>query len=236
MSVIDLYGCGSPNVCKVLFMLAEAGLEYRFHSVDVHSGQQYTPEFLALNPNGKVPVIVDADGPNGVPHTVFESGAILIYLAEKSGRLLPLDPAARSQTMQWLMFQMASIGPMFGQALHFRYIATADQEYGRNRYLIEVERLYDVLERRLAAVPHLAGEEFTIADIAAFPWVGRYPKTLEIDLASRPHVRDWIERVEARPAQQRVAPLCKALFKATLEIQQSATPASLDRFFGRVRG
>src|SRR5665213_124901 len=168
--MIDLYGTGSPNVFKILLMLAETELPYRLHDVAVLPGEQYSEAFRQLNPNGKVPVIVDPDGPAGKPQVVFESGAILIYLAEKSGQLLPADPSARSQTLQWLMLSAASIGPMFGQALHFRYVAASGNDYARRRYEREVERLYDVLETRLNDTEYLAGELFTIADVAAFPW------------------------------------------------------------------
>jgi GST-like protein len=146
--MIDLYACGSPNVLKVIFMLSETALPYTLHEVDMGAGEQYAPEFVALNPNSKLPVIVDRDGPQGRPHTVFESGAILLYLAEKAQLLLPIDAEARSRALQWLMWQMASVGPMFGQALHFRYIAPQDIPYARGRYLREVNRLYDVLEAR----------------------------------------------------------------------------------------
>jgi GST-like protein len=232
--MIDLYGCGSPNVFKVLLMLAETELPYCMHSVGVHSAEQFTPTFRGLNPNSKVPVIVDRDGPAGQRHVVFESGAILIYLAEKTGRLLPTDPVARSRTLQWLMFQIASIGPMFGQALHFQYLAPPGNDYACQRYHIETERLYAVLEHRLSETRYLAGDEYTIADIAAFPWIARYPRTLGVDMTRLPAVRDWIDRIEARPAQQFIAPLCKQLFKAGLAAQASASAQALDRFFGRV--
>jgi GST-like protein len=232
--MIDLYGCGSPNVFKVLLMLAETELPYCMHEVGVHSAEQFAAAFRGLNPNSKVPVIVDRDGPAGKQHVVFESGAILIYLAEKTGRLLPADPVQRSRTLQWLMFQMASIGPMFGQALHFQYIAPPGNDYARQRYQIETERLYDVLEHRLSETRFLAGDAYTIADIAAFPWIARYPRTLGVDLTPRPAVRDWIARIEVRPAQQIIAPVCKELFKAGLAAQTSASAQGLDRFFGRV--
>lgn len=232
--MIELYGCGSPNVFKVLLMLAETQLPYRLHEVRVHCAEQFTQKFRHLNPNSKVPVIVDNDGPAGNPHTVFESGAILIYLAEKTGQLLPADNVGRSRTLQWLMFQMASIGPMFGQALHFQYLAPPGNDYARQRYEIEVNRLYAVLEHRLSDTRYLAGDQYTIADVAAFPWIARYPKTLGVDVARLPSVRDWIARIEARPAQQLIAPMCKQMFKAGLAAQESASPQGLDRFFGRI--
>ncbi|MGE0386237.1 MAG: glutathione S-transferase family protein [Gammaproteobacteria bacterium] len=231
---IELYSCGSPNVIKVLFMLGETGLAYVARPLSLMRGEQFEGRFLALNPNGKLPVIVDPDGPGGQPHAVFESGAILIYLAEKTGRLLPADPAARSTALQWLMWQMAGVGPMFGQALHFKYLAPPGNDYGRQRYLTEIDRLYDVAERRLAQVPWLGGAEFTIADVATYPWLGKYVKSLEVDIGRRPAVQRWIAAVEARPGWQRIEATAKAWFKATGSEQQQATQAQLDRFFGRL--
>jgi GST-like protein len=232
--MITLYGTASPNVVKVMLMLSELDLAYDFMPVKVAKGEQYTPGFVALNPNSKVPVIVDSDGPDGRPFTVFESGAILVYLADKTGRFLPTAPAARSIVLQWLFFQMANIGPMFGQAIHFRYIAPAD-DYARRRYTNEVERLYDVLERRLESVPYLGGGDYSVADIAAFPWAGRYAKTLGIDLEPRPQVRDWAARIEARPAHQRIAEFVKTSFKQGLAEQKTVSPEDLDRFYLRTR-
>jgi GST-like protein len=231
--MIDLYGCGSPNVLKILFMLGETGLPYTFHHVGLYSGELYSPEFLALNPNNRVPVIVDSEGPGGQAHTVFESGAILIYLAEKAGKLLPQDAATRSRALQWLMWQMAGVGPMFGQALHFKYIAPAGNAYAKKRYQTEVSRLYDVLERRLGEAAWLAGDEFSIADVASFPWAGKYVKTLEIDIARRPHVARWIAACEARPGYQAVRQLGSDLFRKDLENQRQGSGENLDRFFGR---
>ena len=168
--MIDLYGCGSPNVLKILLMLEETELPYRLHAVNVHAGEQFREEFLALNPNAKVPVIVDHDMTSG-PHAVFESGAILYYLAEKTGRFLGHTHVERSACMQWLTWQVAGVGPMFGQALHFQFVAPDGNEYARRRYLTEVKRLYDVAERRLAQSQWLAGDDYTIADMAAWPWL-----------------------------------------------------------------
>ncbi len=231
--MIDLYASGSPNVLKVLFMLSEVELPYTLHHVRVMAGEQYSPAFLALNPNAKVPVIVDHEGPGGQPFTLFESGAILLYLAEKTGRLLPHEPAARYVALQWLMFQMAGIGPMFGQALHFSYVAPPGNDYGRARYVTEARRLYGVLDHRLGEAAYLAGEDFSIADIAAYPWAAKYPKTLGIDMAAYPHVAGWIERIEARPGYQRIHEAGKALFKHSMAEHKAAEPDGLDRFFGR---
>lgn len=230
--MIELYGCGSPNVFKVMYMLAETGLPWTLRRVKVSHGDQFEPAFVAMNPNSKVPVIVDTDGPGGQPHTVFESGAILLYLAEKTGRGLPDEPAARSRAMQWLMLQMASVGPQFGQALHFTYIAP-DTPYARQRYVTEVNRLYDVYDAHLASNAWLAGPAFSVADIAAFPWLAKYVRTLSIDLASRPHVARWIADFQARPWFADMDAQAKALFKEDAQAQKDASPAQLDRFFGR---
>jgi GST-like protein len=233
--MIELYACGSPNVFKVLLMLGETGLPFTVKRVNIANEEQFAPEFTALNPNSKLPVIVDSDGPEGRPHTVFESGAILIYLADKTGRLLPTAPAARSEALQWLMWQMGGVGPMFGQALHFKFLAPAGSDYGRVRYLTEVQRLYNVAEARLKRSPWLGGTEYSIADIAAWPWLGKYPKTLEIDMTTRPHVAAWIAKIEQRPGQQAIAEAAKHLYKGDLVAQKEAKPDSLDRFYLRGR-
>jgi GST-like protein len=233
--VIELYACGSPNVLKVLLMLEETELPYRLKPIDVIAGEQRSPSFLSMNPNGKVPVIVDDDVEAAIPHVVFESGAILLYLAEKTGRFLPRSPLERSECQQWLMLQMASIGPMFGQALHFNYIAPEGNDYARRRYSNEARRLYDVAERRLAESAWLGGREYSIADIAAFPWLGKYHgyRGIELDLAKFPNLERWIATIEQRPAYQRIHETFKALFKAGLAAQAAASADALDRFFGR---
>ena len=236
--MIDLYGCGSPNVLKILLMLEETELPYRLHAVNVHAGEQFREEFLALNPNAKVPVIVDHDMTSG-PHAVFESGAILYYLAEKTGRFFGHTQVERSACIQWLMWQLAGVGPMFGQALHFQFVAPEGEgnEYARRRYLTEVKRLYDVAERRLAQSQWLAGDDYTIADMAAWPWLGKYCRYpgIELPLDSLPHLSRWIRAVEERPAYQRVHETFKELFKAGLDAQRATSPDMLDRFFGRGR-
>jgi len=236
--MITLYSGGTPNVAKVLLMLCETGLAFGLHPVDVTAEQQFAPEFVALNPNSKIPVIVDSDGPGGAPHTVFESGAILLYLAEKTGQFLPSEAAARSRVMQWLMFQMASIGPMFGQALHFRYAATGCNEgandYAVHRYLTEVKRQYGVLERRLSAGAFL-GDDYSIADMAAYPWVGRYAKQLGVSLDDYPGVAAWVARLRERPEVARCDALVKDILRSTRDSLKMAQPDSLDRFYGRGR-
>lgn len=225
--MLKLYGCGSPNAFKVQLLLAELDLDYEFEALPLYGDALSSPRFRALNPNGRLPVLVD-DG-----RAIFESGAILLHLAAKTGRFLPEDFAGRSQALQWLMWQMSGVGPMFGQALHFRYIAPTGNDYARARYDREVARLYDVAEARLSTARWFAGDDYSIADIAAFPWLGRYAKTLEVDLATHPAVSDWIARIEARPANQAIAELGTRLFKADLAAQARASSADLDRFFGR---
>jgi GST-like protein len=199
--MIDLYTWGTPNGRKVSIMLEEVGLPYTTHKVDIGKGDQFKPEFVAINPNSKIPAIVDKDGPGGKPISVFESGAILIYLAEKTGKLLPKDPRARSEVLQWLMFQMGGVGPMFGQNHHFRRFASEKIPYGIERYGKETERLYGVMDARLAKVAHLSGD-YSIADVATYPWVSRHDYQ-EIDLARFPNVKRWFDALSARPAVQK---------------------------------
>ena len=196
--MIDLYTWGTPNGRKASIMLEEVGLPYTTHKVDIGKGDQFKPEFVAINPNSKIPAIVDSDGPDGRPINVFESGAILIYLAEKTGKLLPKDPRAKSEVLQWLMFQMGGVGPMFGQNHHFRRFAPEKIPYGIERYGKETERLYGVMDARLAKVSHLAGD-YSIADVATYPWVSRHDYQ-EIDLARFPNVKRWFDALSARPA------------------------------------
>ena len=233
--MIDCYGCGSPNVLKVLLMLEEVELPYTFHKVNVYGAEQYSPQFLALNPNNKVPVIVDHDAAGGAPHTVIESGAILFYLAENTGRFFGRTSLERSEIMQWLMLQMGGIGPMFGQALHFQYIVPEGNDYARKRYLTEVKRLYDVAEMRLSQQEWLGGRDYSIADIAAWPWLAKYYnyKGIELRLASFPNLSRWITAIEQRSAYRRIHESFSALFKAGLADQRVANPDALDRCCGR---
>jgi len=200
--VIDLYTWGTPNGRKVSIMLEEVGLAYEVHPIDISKNQQFTAEFLAVNPNSKIPAIVDSDGPGGKPVTVFESGAILVYLAEKTGKLLPAEPRARLEVLQWLMFQMAGVGPMFGQRHHFFRAAPEKVPYALERYTKETHRLYGVLDKRLAGNQYLAGGTYTIADIATYPWVARW-EWHELNWANFPNVERWFKALGARPAVQR---------------------------------
>lgn len=199
--MINLYTWGTPNGRKVSIMLEECGLPYRVQPVDITKGEQFSPGFVAINPNAKIPAIVDLAGPDGKPITLFESGAILIYLAAKTGKLLPADERGKYAALQWLMFQMGGVGPMFGQTHHFLRFASERVSYAIKRYSAETARLYGVLDRRLDEAEYLAGE-YSIADIATFPWVARH-EWQQIDLADYPNVRRWHETIAARPAVQR---------------------------------
>ncbi len=214
--MIDLYSWTTPNGHKVHIALEEAGLAYRAHPVNIRAGDQFEPGFLRISPNNRIPAIVDRDGPGGQEISLFESGAILIYLAEKTGRFLSTDPATRYKTLQWLMFQMGGVGPMFGQAHHFIKYAPERIGYAVDRYHNEAKRLYNVLDRQLESSEYLSGD-YSIADMATFPWVRRH-EVHEVDLAAFPHVQRWFGQIEARSAVQRgLAVLTDAEAEATDE-------------------
>jgi GST-like protein len=197
--MIDVYSWATPNGHKIHIMLEELGLEYKPIPIDIGAGDQFTPEFLAISPNNKIPAIIDSDGPEGKPLALFESGAILFYLAEKTGKFLPLDPVGRYTTMQWLMFQMGGVGPMLGQAHHFRIYAPEKIEYAVNRYSNEARRLYGVMDKQLGVTRFLAGNDYSIADIATFPWTRSW-KNQGIELDEFPNVKRWFDEISARPA------------------------------------
>ena len=202
--MIDLYTWTTPNGRKVSIMLEECGLKYNTHAIHIGKDEQFTPQFVAINPNSKIPAIVDNDGPDGTggkPLTVFESGAILIYLAEKTGQFLAPKGKARSDALQWLMFQMGGVGPIFGQVHHFLRAAKEPVPYAIERYGKEKDRLYSVLDKHLKDHQYLAGE-YSIADMATYPWVARY-EWHKTDLASVPNVKRWYDAISARPAVQR---------------------------------
>ncbi len=200
--MLDLYTWATPNGHKVHIMLEELGVDYNVIPIDIGAGDQFKPEFLKISPNNKMPALVDPDGPDGEPINLFESGAILFYLAEKTGKFMPLDPRGRYEVMKWLMFQMGGVGPMLGQAHHFRVYAPEKIEYGIERYTSEAKRLYGVLERRLAESTYLAGDDYTIADMATFPWI-RNPDRKGVDMADYPNVNRWFEDIASRPAVKR---------------------------------
>jgi len=200
--MIELYTWGTPNGRKVSVMLEECGLPYNMHRIDIGKGDQFAPEYLEINPNGKIPSIVDPDGPDGKPIAMMESGAILVYLAGKTGRFLPASARGKYVALQWLMFQMGHVGPMYGQVHHFLRAAKVEVPYAIERYVKEKDRLYGVLDRRLGAARFLAGDEYTIADIATYPWVARH-EWHKTDLATFPNVKRWFDTIAARPAVQR---------------------------------
>jgi GSH-dependent disulfide-bond oxidoreductase len=200
--MIDVYSWATPNGHKVHIMLEECGLPYRVHPVNIGAGDQFKPEFLKISPNNKIPAIVDSDGPDGKPISLFESGAILLYLASKTGKFLPSSDRGKFEMLQWLMFQMGGVGPMLGQAHHFRIYAPEKIEYAVNRYTNEAKRLYGVMDRQLATHKFIAGDSYSIADIAIFPWLRSW-QNQGIDWADYPHLKRWFEAIAARPAVQR---------------------------------
>ncbi len=200
--MIDVYSWATPNGHKVHILLEECGLPYTVHAVDIGAGDQFKPDFLAISPNNKIPAIVDSDGPDGKPISLFESGAILLYLAGKTGRFLPADVRGKYETLEWLMFQMGGVGPMLGQAHHFRIYAPEKIPYAVDRYTNEARRLYGVMDKRLGQSRFLAGNEYTIADIATWPWTRSY-KNQGIELDDFPNVKRWFETIGARAAAQR---------------------------------
>jgi GST-like protein len=199
--MIELYTWGTPNGRKVSIMLEECALPYNVHRIDIGKGDQHSPEFLAISPNGKIPAIVDTEGPDGQAMPLFESGAILVYLAGKAGKFLPASLRGKYEALEWLMFQMGGVGPMFGQVHHFVRQAKEEVPYAIERYTKEKDRLYGVLDRRLGEAEYLAGE-YSIADIATYPWVARH-EWHRTNLADFPNVRRWFDALSARPGVQR---------------------------------
>jgi GST-like protein len=199
--MIDLYSWKTSNGKKASIMLEECGLDYNIHPIHIGQDDQFAPEYTAINPNGKIPAIIDQDGPGSQPYTVIESGAILMYLAEKTGKFMPQDMAARYEVIQWLMFQMGGIGPIFGQVHHFKRAAKEQVPYAINRYYTECRRLYGVLDARLAGRDYLAGD-LSIADFATLPWVFRFDWQ-EVDLDDFANVKRWYDILMARPALAR---------------------------------
>jgi len=200
--MIDVYSWPTPNGHKVHIMLEECGLPYRVHPVNIGKGEQFAPDFLAISPNNKVPAIVDPHGPDGQPISLFESGAILVYLASKTGRFLPGTDRARFEVLQWLMFQMGGVGPMLGQAHHFRIYAPEKIAYAIDRYTNEAKRLYGVIDTQLSKHRFIAGDEYSIADIAIFPWLRSW-QNQGVVLEDYPRLKAWFDGIAARPAVQR---------------------------------
>ena len=215
---IELHTWNTPNGRKISVALEEMALPYTVKVVDIRKQQQFEPDFLKISPVGKIPAIVDSDGPEGKPISLFESGAILLYLASKTGKLLPESITARYEVLEWLMFQMGGVGPMLGQAHHFRIYAPEKIEYAVNRYTNEAKRLYGVMDKRLAKSKYIAGPEYSIADIAIFPWLRSW-KNQGIDWADYPHLKGWFDEIAARPAVQRGVEVLADLRKPLVDNQ-----------------
>jgi GSH-dependent disulfide-bond oxidoreductase len=232
-AMIELYAMGSPNVVKIYIALEEMGLPYTVHPVDVFGEAQFDAKFLRLNPNAKVPVIVDSDGPGGKPYTAFESGAILQYLADKTGKFLAKDGAARYDALQWMMVQMTTIGPMWGQYVHFWRFAPKGNDYSLDRYRTQVRRTLEVMEKRLGEVPYLGGQSYSIADIATFPWVRNTGTFLgKAAEAEYPKIMAWVARIAARPAVVKALAAVDDVRTKTTQFD-AANESAKDRLFGR---
>jgi GST-like protein len=233
VAMIDLYAMGSPNVVKIYLALEEMGLPYTVKPIDVFGGAQFKDEFLKLNPNAKVPVIADSEGPGGKPITVFESGAILLYLAEKTGKFLPKDTAARLEAIQWMMVQMTQVGPMYGQYVHFWRFAPKGNDYAFDRYRTQILRIYDVLEKRLGQVPWLGGSEYSIADIATWPWIRNTGMYLGKEVEAKyPKLMAWVAKIDARPAAKATLPKIDDVRTKTTQFDK-AQADMMDKMFGR---
>src|ERR1700691_3990525 len=227
--MVDVYFWMTPNGYKVTIALEELGLHYNVIPINIGKGDQFKPEILEVSPNNKIPAMVDHDGPDGKPISIFESCAILIYLAEKSGKLMSKEPRGRYNVLEWLMFQMASVGPMLGQAHHFRRYAPDKLPYAIDRYTNEARRIYGVIDKRVAEVPYLAGE-YSIADMAVYPWIRPHNWQGQA-LEDFPHLKRWYDAIEARPAVQRG----NAVMKEELEKARGAKPnkESWEIMFGK---
>jgi len=233
--MIELYAMGSPNVVKIYIALEEMGLPYNVHPVDVFNEAQFSPEFLKLNPNAKVPVIVDSEGPGGMSYTLFESGAILQYLADKTGKFLAKDGAARYDTLQWMMVQMTTIGPMWGQFVHFTRFGPQGEgsKYALDRYRTQVRKTLDVVEGRLAVSPYLGGADYSIADIATFPWLRATGMFLGQAVADQyTKIGAWVAGIAARPAVVKALAAVDDVRTKTTQFDK-AGEAEKDRLFGR---
>ena len=220
--VIQVYSWPTPNGHKVHIMLEECGLPYQVHAVNIARGEQFDPAFLRISPNNKIPALTDPHGPDGRPMHMFESGAILLYLASKTGKFMPSSTRAKFEVLQWLMFQMASVGPMLGQTHHFRIYATEKIPYAIDRYTNETKRLYGVMDKRLTSSSYLAGRSYSIADIAVYPWLRSW-QNQGIDWADYPHLKAWYDKVESRPAVQRGIQVLSEVKKPPMDAQARAS-------------
>jgi GST-like protein len=209
--MIDLFYWNTPNGHKITLFLEEAGVDYRVHPVDITKSEQFNPDFLAIAPNNRIPAIVDTDpADGGAPISLFESGAILLYLAEKTGKFVPADARRKAEVSQWLFWQMGGLGPMAGQNHHFSGAAPEKIPYAINRYVKETARLYGVLDKRLADRPFVAGDDYSIADMAIYPWIVLYERQQQ-DLADFPNIRCWFDAIAARPATARAYAVAETL-------------------------
>ena len=231
--MIRLLGMSSPNVQKVHLMLEEVGLPFAVERIDVWKGENFTPAFAALNPNKKVPVLIDEDGPDGAVCTVFESGAILIYLAEKTGRFLAPRGPERYAALQWLAVQLSGVGPMFGQYTHFRMFAPPGNDYAESRYRTQAVRLLETLDERLGQAAYLGGDAYSIADIATFPWLRDRSGKWGGNWDTYANVRRWFKTVAARPAAQRMTAEMDRIWAADLGSIKAAPSALVDQILGR---
>jgi len=229
--MIDVYTWPTPNGHKVHIMLEETGLQYRIHGVNIREGEQFKPEFLKISPNNRIPAIVDHEGPGDKPISIFETGAILLYLASKTGKLLPADLHDRWVCTQWLMWQMGGLGPMMGQANHFRRYSKEKIQYAIDRYTNEANRLTNVLDKRLKEARYTAGKEYSISDIACFPWL-RGADQRGVNLEDYPNVKRWFDEINARPAVQRG---CKVLADVQSANAAPHNDKSWEIMFGNVQ-
>ncbi len=219
--MIELYSWGTPNGHKITLFLEEAGLAYRLHPVNIGKGEQFAPDFLAISPNNRIPAIIDTDPADGKgPLSVFESGAILLYLAEKTGKFLPRDSRARMQVLEWLFWQVGGLGPMAGQNGHFNHYAPEKVPYAMDRYTRETTRLYGVLNRQLADRDYIAGD-YSIADMASYPWIVPHEQHKQV-IGDFPALKRWFDRMAARPAVQKVYANAKASYSAPLTDEERA--------------
>ena len=229
--MIDAYTWPTPNGHKIHIMLEETGLQYRVHGVNIREGEQFKPEFLKISPNNRIPAIVDSEGPGGKPISIFETGAILLYLASKTGKFLPADMHARWSCMQWLMWQMGGLGPMMGQANHFRRYSKEKIQYAIDRYTNEANRLTQVLDNRLGEARYTAGKEYSISDMACFPWL-RGAEARGVNIDEYPNVKRWFDEINARPAVQRAL---KVLAEAQAANAAPHSEKSWDILFGKTQ-
>lgn len=234
--MIDIYSWATPNGHKVHIMLEECGQrlgrDWQAHPINIGTGDQFQPAFLEISPNNKIPAMVDPKGPNGKPMHLFESGAILLYLASKFNRFLPKSDAAKFETLQWLMFQMGGVGPMLGQAHHFRIYAPEKIDYAYDRYTNEAKRLYGVLDKQVQKHPYIAGKQYTVADIATFPWLRSW-QNQGIDWKNYPDLKDWFDRVSERPAVKRGGIVLAHLRKPLVDDQARQALFGKDQYVKR---